>query len=96
MASHHPANVFITNNTHGTAGGDEVFAQLVLARIVEPVSFAQDSWRQQISAACAAHAGVGPTSPVLYDCSTLYFETDEGDGSRESGFSKVPRSDTKA
>jgi hypothetical protein len=25
---------------------------------------------------------------VLYDCSTLYFETDEGDGFRESGFSK--------
>jgi hypothetical protein len=90
MASHHPANVFITNNTHGTAGGDEVFAQLVLARIIEPVSkadsarvleeaglppvpyrtvtrrlrvFAQDSSRQQISAACAAHAGVGPGEP---------------------------------
>ena len=98
--------------------GDEVFFQLVLARIIEPVSkldslrvleeagvrpapyrtvtrrlrvFAEDSWRQQISAACAAHAGLGPASLVLYDCSTLYFETDEGDGFRESGFSKERR-----
>jgi hypothetical protein len=99
-------------------GGDEVFRQLVLARIIEPVSkldsarvleeagiapapyrtvtrrlrvFARDSWRQQISAACAAHAGLGPASLVLYDCSTLYFETGEGDGFRESGFSKERR-----
>jgi hypothetical protein len=53
--------------------------------------FATDSWRQQISAACAAHARLGPASLVLYDCSTLYFETDEGDGFRESGFSKERR-----
>jgi hypothetical protein len=99
-------------------GGDDVFRQLVLARIIEPVSkldslrvleeagvppapyrtvtrrlraFAKDSWRQQISAACAAHAGLGPASLVLYDCSTLYFETDTGDGFRESGFSKERR-----
>jgi len=88
-------------------GGDEVFRQLVLARITEPVSkldsarvleeagvapvpyrtvtrrlrvLAKDSWRQQISAACAAHARLGRASLVLYDVSTLYFETDEGDG----------------
>jgi Transposase DDE domain len=99
-------------------GGDEVFAGLVLARIIEPVSkldsarvleeagmtsapyrtvtrrlraFAKDSWRQQISAACAAHAGLGPASLVLYDVTTLYFETDEGDGFREPGFSKERR-----
>jgi hypothetical protein len=106
-------------------GGDQVFFQLVAARIIEPVSkldsarvleeagvepvpyrtvtrrlrvFAQDSWRQKISAACAARARLGPASLVLYDCSTLYFETDEGDGFREPGFSNwaevpvVPRS----
>ena len=87
-----------------------MFAQLVLARIIEPVSkldslrvleeagvapasyptvnrrlrvYAKDSWRQRISAACAAHAGLGPASLVLFDVSTLYFETDEGDGFRE-------------
>jgi hypothetical protein len=38
--------------------------------------FAEDAWRQQISAACAAHAGLGPASLVLYDCSTLCFETE--------------------
>jgi hypothetical protein len=99
-------------------GSDEVFRQLVLARIIEPASkldsarvleeagvaaapyrtvtrrlrvFAKDSWRQQISAACAAHARLGRASLVLYDVSTLYFETDEGDGFRESGFSKERR-----
>ncbi|MBA0083391.1 MAG: IS1634 family transposase, partial [Acidobacteria bacterium Pan2503] len=98
--------------------GDEVFFQLVLARIIEPVSkadsarvleeagitpapyrtltrrlraFAKGSWRQQISAACAAHAGLGPASLVLYDVTTLYFETDEGDGFREPGYSKERR-----
>ena len=53
--------------------------------------FAREAWRQQISAACAAHARLGPASLVLYDCSTLYFETDAGDGFRESGFSKERR-----
>jgi hypothetical protein len=100
-------------------GGDEVFAQLVAARIIEPASkldslrvleeagaaaasyrtvtrrlraYAQDSWRQKISASCAAHARLGrPASLVLYDVSTLYFETDAGDGFRESGFSKERR-----
>ena len=101
------------------AAGTRCSAQLVLARIIEPVSkldsaagaggsrawrrrrtgpssggcasSREDSWRQQISAACAAHAGLGPASLVLYDVSTLYFETDEGDGFRESGFSKERR-----
>ena len=100
------------------SGGDEVFGDLVLARIIEPVSkldslrvleeagvapasyatlkrrlpaYAKESWRQKISAACAAHAGLGPASLVLYDVSTLYFETDEGDGFRESGFSRERR-----
>jgi hypothetical protein len=54
-------------------------------------AYAKAPWRQQISAACAAHARLGPASLVLYDVSTLYFETDEGDGFRESGFSKERR-----
>ena len=100
------------------AGGDEVFRQLVIARVIEPVSkldslrvleeagvaaasyrtvtrrlraYAQDAWRQKLSAACAAHARLGRASLVLYDVSTLYFETDQGDGFRESGFSKERR-----
>jgi hypothetical protein len=100
------------------ADGDEVFRDLVLARIIEPVSkldslrvleeagvaaasyrtvkrrlrvYAEDSWRQKVSAACAAHAALGPASLVLFDVSTLYFETGAGDGFRESGFSKERR-----
>ena len=34
---------------------------------------------------------VGPAALVLYDVSTLYFETDAGDGFREPGFSKERR-----
>jgi hypothetical protein len=48
-------------------------------------------WRKDISVACAAHAALGPASLVLYDVSTLYFETDQGDGFREPGFSKERR-----
>jgi Transposase DDE domain len=99
-------------------GGDEVFRDLVLARIIEPTSkadslrvlaetgvesvdyrtvtrrlpvIAKPVVRQRLSAACAARAGLGPASLVLYDVSTLYFETDTGDGFREPGFSKERR-----
>jgi hypothetical protein len=42
--------------------------------------FARKAFRQGLSAACAAHTGQGLASLVLYDVSTLYPETDEGDG----------------
>jgi hypothetical protein len=54
-------------------------------------AYAQEQWRQRLSAACAAHARLGPASLVLYDVSTLWFETDRGDGFREPGFSKERR-----
>jgi hypothetical protein len=54
-------------------------------------AYAKAAWRQKLSAACAAHAGLGPASLVLCDVSTLYFETDAGDGFCESGFSKERR-----
>jgi hypothetical protein len=52
---------------------------------------AKPAVRQALSAACAAHAGLGPATLVLFDVSTLYFETDAGDGFREPGFSKERR-----
>jgi Transposase DDE domain len=100
------------------AGGDKVFRQLVLARIIEPTSkadslrvlaevgvdatsyptlnrrlpvYAAEGFRQKLAAACAKHASLGPTSLVMFDVSTLYFETDAGDGFREPGFSKERR-----
>ena len=54
-------------------------------------AYAEQEWRQRLSEACAAHARLGPASLVLYDVSTLYFETDKGDGFREPGFSKERR-----
>jgi len=56
-------------------------------------AFAAGSWRAGLAAACARHAGLGPASLVLYDVSTLYFETDAGDGFREPGFSNERRLD---
>ena len=47
----------------------------------------------RLAAACAAHAALGPASLVLYDVSTLHFETDNADGFREPGFSKERRLD---
>jgi hypothetical protein len=99
---------------------DEVFRQLVLARIVEPTSkqdslrvlaeigvpavsyptlkrrlpgYADPMFRRGLAAACAAHAVLGPASLVLYDVSTLHFQTDRADGFREPGFSKERRLD---
>ncbi len=102
------------------AGGDDVFAGLVTARILQPGSkydsirvlaeagatsasystikrrlprYATDEFRDAITSVCADHAGIGPTSLVLYDVTTLYYEADEGDGFREPGFSKERRID---
>ena len=74
----------------GEAGIDPPSYRTLIRRL--PV-FAEQSWRQAVAAACAAHAGLGPASLVLYDVSTLYFETDAGDGFREPGFSKERRLD---
>lgn len=54
-------------------------------------TYAEDAWRERLAALCAAHTQLGPASLVLYDVSTLYFETDTGDGFREPGFSKERR-----
>jgi hypothetical protein len=55
--------------------------------------YATAGFRQRLAAACAARAVLGPASLVLYDVSTLYFETDTADGFREPGFSKERRLD---
>jgi hypothetical protein len=100
------------------AGADDVFRQLVLARIIEPTSkadslrvlgevgmsgpsyptlnrrlpgYASGAFAAGLAAACAAHAALGPASLVLYDVSTLYFETDTADEFRKPGFSKERR-----
>jgi Transposase DDE domain len=53
--------------------------------------YATPEWRDALASVCAAHVGLGPATLVLYDVTTLYFETDEGDGFREPGFSKERR-----
>ncbi|WP_456114920.1 IS1634 family transposase [Streptomyces smaragdinus] len=53
--------------------------------------YAAKDFRDALAAACAAQVGLGPATLVLYDVTTLYFETDAGDGFRESGYSKERR-----
>ena len=99
-------------------GGDQVFADLVRARIIQPGSkfdsietlaevgvvsasyatikrrlplYARSSFREILSRALAARAGIGRGSFILYDVTTLYFETDTPDDLRKSGFSKERR-----
>src|SRR5699024_3091384 len=53
--------------------------------------YATDEFREAIAAKCADHAGVDRATLLLYDVTTLYFETDKADGFREPGFSKERR-----
>jgi DDE family transposase len=55
--------------------------------------YAEPEWRDRLSGACAAAAQLGPSALILYDVTTLWFETDTGDGFREPGFSKERRLD---
>ena len=77
--------------------------QLVLARIIESTSrqdplrvleeagaWAEESSRQELSKACAAHVA-WDQRVVLYDVSTLRCEASQGDVFREPGFSKERR-----
>lgn len=54
-------------------------------------AYSGEGFRESLAAACARQASLGPATLVLYDVTTLYFETDAGDGFRESGFSKERR-----
>lgn len=80
-----PTSKLDTARVLGEVGLTPVSYRTVTRRL--PI-YAQSDWRRQLAAACAKHAALGPASLVLYDVSTLYFETDQGDGFRESGFSK--------
>ena len=44
--------------------------------------YSDQEWRERPSAACAQQTSLGPATSVLYDVTTLYFETDAGDGFR--------------
>lgn len=100
--------------------GDETFAKLALARIVEPTSKAdtirvlaelgvdapglrtvfrslgrciERDYRSTIAQACWRHSAIGAASLVLYDVTTLYFETETEDELRKVGMSKERRVD---
>jgi len=97
---------------------DEIFKQLVIARIVEPVSkldsirvlkelgiddvsknkiertmtsIKEKDYRKLISALCRQNRKINEYSILLYDVTTLYFETMLEDGKRIPGLSKERR-----
>ena len=99
-------------------GADEVFRQLVTARLIEPTSkqdslrvlaeaglspvsyatvkrhlpsYAAEDFTRDLSRLLAGYARIGRASLVLFDVTTLHFETDKADGFREPGFSKERR-----
>jgi hypothetical protein len=45
---------------------------LLRHRQAPPAGLRQQRWRQKLAAACAAHAGLGPTSLVLFDVSVRH------------------------
>ena len=57
-----------------------------------PECAAQD-FRDRLTRAMAAHTGIGPGVMVLYDATTLYFETDIPNDLRKSRFSRERRID---
>jgi len=52
--------------------------------------YATKEFQDRLAGALASHAALGPSSLVLFDVSTLCFETDKADGFREPGYSKEP------
>lgn len=60
----------------------QAFRTLTRRLPMKAVDRSRKRWRR----CCAAHAGLGSGVLALYDVTTLYFETDTGDGFREPGF----------
>ena len=65
-------------------GVDSVPSYATLKRRLK--AWAADGFRPGAGQGVRAARGAGPASLVLYDVTTLYFETDTGDGFREPGF----------
>ena len=99
-------------------GHDQVFQDLVRARLISPGSkldsietlaevgvtsasyatikrrlpgYATDAFGEALSQVLADHTDIGPGAFILYDVTTLYFETDTPDELRKPGFSKERR-----
>ena len=51
------------------------------------VDWSSPEWRDRLSRCCAGRAGLTGDMMLLFDVTTLYWETDRGDGFREPGYS---------
>ncbi|WJY63745.1 Transposase DDE domain protein [Corynebacterium atrinae] len=84
----HPGSKFESIETLAEIGVASASYRTIQRRL--PV-YATTAFRDQVTKALATHAGIGPGVMVLYDVTTLYFETDKDDDLRKPGFSKERR-----
>ena len=84
----HPGSKLESIETLADVGVTSASYRTIARRLPE---YATDGFREIITQALATHAGIGPGSFLLYDVTTLYFETDTPDDLRKPGFSKERR-----
>jgi len=84
----HPGSKLESIETLADVGVTSASYRTITRRLPE---YATDGFREIITQALATHAGIGPGSFLLYDVTTLYFETDTPDDLRKPGFSKERR-----
>lgn len=84
----HPGSKFESIETLAEVGVACASYRTIQRRL--PV-YATTTFRDQVTKALATHAGIGPGVMVLYDVTTLYFETGNDDDLRKPGFSKERR-----
>lgn len=84
----HPGSKLDSIETLAEVGVESASYRTITRRL--PV-YATEDFRDCVTRALATHAGIGPGVMVLYDVTTLYFETDTPDDLRKPGYSKERR-----
>ncbi|MGJ9471688.1 IS1634 family transposase, partial [Actinotignum sp. GS-2025b] len=86
----HPGSKFDSIETLAEVGAGSASYSTIKRHLPR---YAEEEFRDRITATLARHAGIGPGVLVLYDVTTLYFETDKEDELRKPGYSKERRID---
>uniref|UniRef100_UPI00358DC2DE IS1634 family transposase n=1 Tax=Corynebacterium cystitidis TaxID=35757 RepID=UPI00358DC2DE len=84
----HPGSKFDSMETLAEVGVQSVSYATIKRHLP---TYATESYRTPITQALARYSGIGPGVLVLYDVTTLYFETEAPDDLRQPGFSKERR-----
>lgn len=86
----HPGSKFDSIETLAEVGAQSASYRTITRALPK---YATGAFQDALTQACATHTGIGPGMLVLYDVTTLYFETDKADELRKPGFSKERRID---